>query len=133
MEAVDSLVPVSDPPTSQQYLDVLFVGFVVIIFIGYEEQVGWRADKYSSVTNGNGRREWNALRENLFAIRHPILVGIFQNQDTAVTGIGKPLYPGFIIPVLGDPHPAPVVPAEGNWLGNHGFGSKGVYNISFFD
>ena len=52
------------------------------------------------------------------------MVVVLQDDDPASADIGKAVAAALVIPILGDPHPAPGIKAERKGLANHRLGGE---------
>ena len=126
VETVDRLVPIANAPARQANLDGIGVHLVVSIPIGQEEQIGGGTQPDTTHPNGQRRGKRDPLGEHRAAVGGPIPVGILQDHDSTVSGVGETTASALIVPVLGDPHPSAVIPAERHRLGHHRLGRPDV-------
>ena len=133
VKTVERFVAVADAPTREPHFDVGRVGHVVVVAVGNEKQVGWCAQKQTVKTHGHGSRESNSFQKHLFAVGHAVVVGVFQNQNSAVARIRKTVSPRLVVTVFGHPEPPTVVPTKSHGLGQHRLGSPSVYLKTIFE
>ena len=117
---------VADAPAGETHLDVVHLGLIVAVAIRDEQQVGWGAEPQPIEAHRDRRRERDVLQEHLAGVGDAVAVGVLEDQDAAVTMVGEALPAGLIVAVLGDPHPAAVVPAKRHRLGHHRLAGEGV-------
>jgi len=95
------------------------VGFVVVILVGHEEQVGRRAEPESIEPDRNAGGKGNAFEEDVAGVELPVAIRIFQDEDAAVAIGGETGPARFIVPIFRDPKAAAIVPAKRHRLGDH--------------
>jgi len=116
-------VAVLDAPAGKADLNVR-IGAVVVVAVGYEQQVGRRAEPQAVEAHRDGRGEGNALEEDLPGVEFTVPVGILENHDAAVARTGEAGLAVLVVAVFRDPHPAAVIPAERHRLRDHRLGGR---------
>src|SRR3954468_17918406 len=93
VQAVDDLVTIANAPAGQPHLDVGDICFVVTIAIGDEQQIRRSGDEHA--VEPDGKRGWkdDAVHEDLAAVGDAVVVGILENDDSAVAGARESLAP----------------------------------------
>ena len=118
-EAVQRLVRVLVTPAVEQHLGRA-VGFVIVVAVGNEEQLGRGADPDAAEADLDATDEIEALRENLLRFEDAVAIGVLEDED-AVLALAGGL---FVRVAVGfrDPDAAAVVEREGDRLVDVGFG-----------
>ena len=112
---------IADTPSGQAHFNVIHLGFVVTIAVGYEEEVGRSAEPEPVETHRDTGGKGDLFGEDGALVCNAITVRVLKDQDAAVTGVGKASLAGFVVAVFSDPKAAVIVPAKGHRLRDHRF------------
>ena len=61
MQTIQGFVPIADAPTRQAYFNVVHIGHIVVVFVGYKKQVGWCAQKQAIKAHRDGGGKGNTF------------------------------------------------------------------------
>src|SRR3546814_14879730 len=111
---------VANAPAGKAHLDIIHICFVIAITVRYKKQVEWSANENAIKANCQSGGKGDPFHKYFFRIRFPVMVGVFQDQSTAVSRTRKAVCPGFVVPGFCNPQPSSTFPAKCHWLGDHG-------------
>ena len=80
---------IADTPSGQAHFNVIHLGFVVTIAVGYEEEVGRSAEPEPVETHRDTGGKGDLFGEDGALVCNAITVRVLKDQDAAVTGVGK--------------------------------------------
>lgn len=120
MKTVEGLVTIANAPAGQAYFDGARVDSVVAVGVGEKQQIRRGAQPETVEADGDTGGKRNAFGKHFAGVHGAVAVGVLENQDATVAGIGEALATPLIVAILRDPQSPAVVSAERHGLGDHG-------------
>src|SRR3546814_9874337 len=90
---------VANAPAGKAHLDIIHICFVIAITVRYKKQVGWSANENAIKANCQSGGKGAPFHKYFFRIRFTVIVGVFQDQNRAVSRTRQAVWPGFVVPV----------------------------------
>ena len=112
---------VLDAPAGEANLDG-GISLVVVVAVGDEEEIRRCTEPEAVEADGDCGGKRNAFEEDFARVEFPVAVGIFEDDDAAVTRVGEACPAVFEVAVFGDPEAPAVVPAKRHGLRDHRLG-----------